>query len=184
MSAEHTCTVPVGDEQLVAYWANDLDAATVDAIDDQLFTCAGCARDAERLSRVAQVFRMSLPPIVGREQVEALRASGLVVRDNDFEPSVRKTVHFARDVDFLIHHLRGLELRDAERVAVLIRSESTGSVLFDEPFAPFDVERGEVLIACQRHFSRMPSDIAVEVRVIRAASEHATTTYLIPHVFA
>jgi hypothetical protein len=123
-----------------------------------------------------------LPPVISREQLEALRADGRVIRDNEFEPGVRKTAVFERDVDLLIHHLRGLELADAERVAVVVRSETRGE-MFEEHFAPFDRARGEVLIACQRHFVSFPPDVAIDVRVYRsgAATEPRVATYLIPH---
>jgi hypothetical protein len=74
-------------------------------------------------------------------------------------------------------------LADAERVEVVVRSEAHG-VMVHEAFAPFDRERGEVLIACQRHFASMPRDVAFDVRVHRAGgAEPEVTTYYIPHVF-
>ena len=183
MSA-HSCGSPIGDERFAAYWANELTPDEVAAIDDQLFACAGCSGDATRLSNIVQAFRTMVPPVITRADVERLRAQGRVVRDQDFSPGVRTPVTFDRDVDFLIHHLRGLELADAERVEVVVRSESGGGPLFEDHFAPFDRDRGEVLIACQRHFAAMPSDIVFDVRVHRTGSAPSTVaTYLIPHDF-
>ena len=125
-----------------------------------------------------------LPPVIDQAGVDALRARGHVVRDNHFEPGVRKTVVFERDVDFLIHHLRGLELGDAERVSVRVWSETRGT-LFEDLFAPFDRERGEVLIACQKHFVTFPPDIAFDVHVYRPGGYADTTvqTFYVPHEF-
>ena len=186
MRPVHSCGAPVDHERLVAYWANDLKADEIAAIDEQIFSCDGCAHDAQRVSTVVEAFRSMLPPVISREQLDALRAEGRVIRDNEFEPGVRKTAVFERDVDLLIHHLRGLELADAERVSVVVRSEGSGAI-FEELFAPFDRERGEVLIACQRHFASFPPDVAIDVRVYRsgavaaAVAEPTVATYLIPH---
>lgn len=179
-----SCRSPVTNEQLVAYWANDLDAATHDAIEDHLFACDACFASAERVAQLAQAFRGGVPPVISQTQVDALRAQGLAIVENTFEGGMRKSVAFEPGVDLLIHRLGGLELADAERVEVTVRNESGGPVIFEEMFAPFDRERGEVLIACQRHFAAYPPDVVFDVRVHRPASVPQLTTYFIPHVFA
>jgi hypothetical protein len=75
------------------------------------------------------------------------------------------------------------EITGGDRVQVIIRVESTGDVMFDDPFAPYDAERGEVLIACQRHFAVFPRDVEIEVRAHRAGAQPAATVYSIPHVY-
>ncbi len=180
---KHSCTAPVSDERWVSYWASDLTADEVAAIDDQLFACDGCAADGQRMSIIVQAFRSMIPPVISTEQLAALRLKGHVIRDNDFSPDVRRSVMFDHDAELLVHHLGGLELADAERVEVIIRSESAGT-MFEEPFAPFDRERGEVLIACQRHFAALPPDVAFDVRVHRRGSTQSTVaSYFTPHVF-
>lgn len=183
MTAPHACAAPVSHERWVSYWANDLPADEVTAIDDQLFACDACAAEGQRTSNIVQAFRSMIPPVLSTDQAAALRGRGPVIRENDFSPGVRTSVLFDRDAELLIHHLRGLELDDAERVEVIIRSESHGT-LFEEPFAPFDRGRGEVLIACQRHFAALPPDVAFDVRVYRTgAAAPSMSTYLIPHLF-
>lgn len=183
-AVRHTCAVAIDHERWVAYWANELGEAEVAAIDEQMFVCDGCAADGQRVSTVVEAFRTMVPPVIDRTEVEALRAKGHVLRDNEFLPGVRMSVVFERDVDFLIHHLRGLELGEAERVSVRVWSESRGT-LFEDLFAPFDRERGEVLIACQKHFASLPNDIAFDVHVYRAGGYAETTvqTFYIPHEF-
>ena len=112
-----------------------------------------------------------------------LRGSGLAIVENLFEADKRQTVAFERGVDVLIHHLGGLELATAERVQVTVRTESDGTVMFEEMSAPFDRDRGEVLVACQRHFAAYPPDVVIDVRVHRAASAPQLATFIIPHVF-
>jgi len=176
------CDSPIGHEKLVAYWCNDLDEAETAAVDEHLFGCDACSAMSANVARFAQTFRAMVPPIVSREQVEALRARGAVIRENDFEPGVRKSILFERDTEFMIHRLRGLDLAEATRVQVSVYSEQSGP-LMEEFFAPFDVARGEVLVACQRHFAAFPKDVAFDVHVHRAG-QTTKHTYLIPHEFA
>ena len=180
-----SCISPISFEQLVEYWTSELDAAAVAAIEDHVFACDTCAAQLERVQRLVAVFRDGLPPVISPEQLRELRQKGLALVENDFVAGHRTEVAFTQAADLLIHHLTGLPLADASRVSVTVRSESTGMVIHEEPFAPFDRERGEVLIACQRHFAAFPRDIVFDVRV-HAASRSAPTiaTYSIPHVFA
>ena len=167
-------------QQLIEYWAKEVDDP---ALEDHLFECEACTLEMERIQRVVSVFRDSLPPVISSEQVAELRSAGLVVEDNAFLPGQRKEVTFTGKLDVLVHRLTGLALSDATRVGVTVRSES-GGVMHEDPFAPFDRDRGEVLIACQRHYAVFPRDIAVDVRVYRAAGEPDLATYSIPHIFA
>lgn len=178
-----TCASPISTERLVAYWANDLDAAEIDAIDEHVFACETCAHESARLEQIAHALRDRFPPTVSRADVETMRAGGSVIRENEFVPDNRTTALFERGVDVMIHRLRGLSLADAERVDVLVRSEANGP-MFQDMYVPFDVERGEVLIACQRHFEAFPADVAFDVRVHHRDSAPTTSTYFIPHVFA
>jgi hypothetical protein len=173
---------PLSNEQLVAYWANDLDAASHDAIEDHLFACDECFAAAQRVGALVQAFRGSVPPVVSQADVDALRAKGLAIVENEFEAGKRQQVAFEPGVDLLIHRLGGLDLSGAERVSVTVRTESGGAVIFEEMFAPFERDRGEVLIACQRHFTAYPPDIVFDVRVHRPAAPLELATYIIPHV--
>ena len=178
-----TCPRPVAWERLVEYWAGDLAEADADRIDEHLFACDVCAAESARVARIAQAFRAAIPVVVTSAQTAELRAQGLVVEERHFQPSTRTEVEFERGVDVLIHHLSGMDLSRAERVQVDVRVESTGAVLFAEHFAPFDRERGEVLIACQRHFADLPGDVAFDVRIHEQDGRTIEATYLVPHLF-
>ncbi|HEX5063298.1 MAG TPA: zf-HC2 domain-containing protein [Kofleriaceae bacterium] len=177
-----SCATPLTDEQLVAYWADDLDEAALAQVEEHLFACDECLANATHVQQVAQAFR-GLPPVISHAELAALRARGLTIVDNDFIAERRTPVTFERHVDFMIHHLTGLDLTAAERVEVIVRDES-GKVMFEEPIAPFDPQSGEILIACQRHFAAFPPDVVFDVRVHRAAAPPALSTFCIPHVFA
>jgi hypothetical protein len=179
-----SCTNPIEHARLVDYWSRDLSDTERDAIEEHLFGCDSCTNLAERVARLVEAIRHSLPPVIAQSDLDALRASGRRVVENDFAPGVRTEVTFERDIDFLIHHLRGLALADAERVSITVRTETSGMTLFEEPFAPFDRSRGEVLIACQRHFAAMPRDVVFDVRVFGpSSSEPSLATFSIPHIF-
>jgi hypothetical protein len=167
---------------LVEYWTADLDEHATAAIEDHVFGCEACTREMARIQRVVAVFRGAVPPVISVEQLAELRKAGLALEENAFMPGTRTPVTFRAGVDVMIHHLAGLSLRDAARVSVTVRSESKGIVMHEDPLAPFDRERGEVLIACQKHFAALPTDIVFDVRVYRDADVELAT-YSIPHQF-
>jgi len=169
----------VGWEQLVDYWAGE-----GDLVEEHLFECDACAAESTRVARIVAAMRSAIPPVVSAEELSALRGRGLAIAENDFAPGVRQEVEFPDGVDLLIHHLGGLDLGGAERVDVIVRVESTGDVLWTEHFAPFDSARGEVLIACQRHFAFMPPDIVFDVRTIDGSGARTAGTFVIPHHFS
>jgi hypothetical protein len=177
-----SCRAPLPYDRLVDYWSTDLAVEDNDAIEAHLFRCESCTAVAERLGVLVQAFRTQIPMVVLPSDVVALRERGLTVVDNVFMPGVRSPVAFEPGTDLLVHHLGGLDLSDAQRVEVSVRSESAGPISV-ELFAPFDRERGEVLIACQRHFSALPPDIVFDVRVHRGSALPTVTTYLVPHVW-
>lgn len=177
-----SCSLPVPWEDLVAYWAGDLAPADMDRIDEHLMGCESCSAESARVCAIALAIREAIPPVVGLATLRALRARGLRIEENEFVPGQRQSVVFPRGVDLLIHHLVGLDLSNAERVRVVVRTESTGEVRFDEPNAPFDRREG-ILIACQQHYRAMPPDTLFEVHAIEASGAEHTATYAIPHVF-
>lgn len=182
--SEQPCTTPLSFEQLVDYFTIELDAAASEAIEEHVFACGRCAAELDRVERIVAAFRGQLPPVISTEQLAELRAEGHEIRESTFLPGERREVRFERGLDFMIHRLGGLALGDASRVSVTVRTESTGDVVHIEHFAPFDRSRGEVLIACQKHFAAMPHDVVFDVRVHSpSAAVPAVATYSIPHVF-
>jgi hypothetical protein len=177
------CAAPLPIDQLVDYWTNELDDAALAAVEEHLFGCASCTAAMERVQRVTGAFRSGLPPVITTAQLAELRTRGLAIEENAFAPDERREIRFPAHLDLLIHHLGGLSLHDAERVSLTVRSESSGIVIHEDPIAPFDRERGEILIACQKHFAAFPPDIVFDVRVHRPAQPPQVATYVLPHVF-
>lgn len=178
-----SCAAPLSFDTLVAYWAGDLPPLEADPIDEHLIGCATCTAAATRLASVVQALRELIPPVVDRATVERLRAAGTRIQENSFFPDQRQSVVFPAGLDILLHRLVGIDLADAERVDVTVRSESTGQILAEVPRAPFDATEG-VLIACQVHFRDMAADTVFEVRAITHSGAERVAIYTIPHTFA
>ena len=177
------CASPLSFETLVAYWAGDLPQVEADAVDGHVIGCATCATASERIAVITEAIRGSISPFISARQLDELRARGLRVEENPVRPGERAPVVFRRDVDLLVHRLGELDLSRAERVQVRVSSEETGDVMIESAAAPFDAASGEVLIACQRHFSEMPPNVKFEVSVIEAGVAKLSATYLVPHIF-
>jgi hypothetical protein len=176
------CATPLAFETLVAYWAGDLPARESDELEEHLFSCDACTKASARVAAITEVVRALVPPVVTRATVDALRARGHVVEDNVVTSEARSHAVF-RGQDFVIHHLTGLALEDAERVAVSARAEETGELMLDVPSAPFDAAAGEVLIACRRHFAAFPPNVVFEVTTSARGGATRSTRFVVEHTF-
>jgi hypothetical protein len=177
------CSSPLSFETLVAYWAGDLPQAETDAVDAHVIGCGTCATTSERIAIITEAIRGSISPFITARQLEQLRARGLRVEENPVRPGERAPVVFRRDVDLLVHRLGALDLSRAERVQVRVSSEETGDVMIESAAVPFEAAGGEVLIACQRHFSELPPNVVFEVSVVEAGIAKFSATYIVPHIF-
>ena len=174
---------PIEWSVLVDYWANDLVLEEQDALEEHLLGCAECSRLSERVAAVTESIRGLIPPLISQQTLTQLRARGLRVVENPMLPGERRAVVFPREADILLHRLGGLRLKDAARVRFTMRVESSGEVLNETQDVPFERERGEVLIACQKHFATMPADTVAEVRVVDPAGVEHLVMYTILHQF-
>lgn len=177
------CTRPIPWDVLVAYWANDLPEAELDQVETHLMACDACTTESESVAQLSQTLRELLPPLLRPEQVEQLRARGLVVVDNPMRPGERRQVSFPRGVDILLHRLQGLALEQAASVHFTLHDEDTGSLIAEVPDAPFDRARGEILVACQLHYAHMPPNTVAECEVRLANGDTQRTRYTILHLF-
>jgi hypothetical protein len=148
-------------ETLVDYWAAELPAAEQDAVEEHLFSCASCTDRSGRLAALQRGVRSIIPPVITAARLERLAQAGTRIRTTEVPPGATVSVVFARDVDLLIHRLR-VDLPGVTRVDCEIAGVDGTSIGLAEGVP---VERGEVLIACQRHFSALgPPDIVFRLR--------------------
>jgi hypothetical protein len=145
-----SCTSPLPFETLVDYWSRVLGEDDTAAVDEHLFGCAECTERSGQVAALVRTLARMLPPVISRPRLEQLLQDGARIRHTPVEPDERVTVVFSPGVDYLVHHLRA-PLSDVRRVDCQVVSPD-GRTIYDHSHVPFDRERGEVLIACQRHY--------------------------------
>ena len=177
-----SCASPIPYEQLVALWAGELADAEAEAVDAHLFACDECALASQRLGALVSGLREVLPPVISHAQRDRLIARGQRLRLTDVEAG-RDPVDavFSPDVDLLVHVLHG-DFTAAERVDVEILLPQ-GDTLTRLLSVPFDRARGELLIACQRHYEQLgPGDPVFRVHV-HAPDQRTPRDYHVRHVW-
>ena len=147
MSA-HGCPIPP--EALHDYFAGALPAAEEAALEEHVFACDRCAAAFDAAGALADGLRRWTPPVVSHAWLERERARGTQLRLVDLERGGQVAAEFSRGLSFLVFVLRG-DLADTTHVALEIYTGSGDLVSRFDP-VPFDAMRGEVLIACQRHY--------------------------------
>jgi anti-sigma factor RsiW len=183
-----SCARPVPWEDLVAYWAGDLDAPAEASLEEHLMGCASCTAESARVAAITEALRTMLPPVVTRARVESLRAEGVRFREDAFRPGERREATFTAGLEVLVFRLGGLELARAARVSLTLRAREGEQAAEGPPIlslgdVPFERDTGEILVACQRHYEVFPPDVVAEVRVIDASGDERVTTYGIDHRF-
>jgi hypothetical protein len=177
------CQSPIAFETLVAYWCGDLASNESHAVEEHVMGCTACTGASARVAAIAAAIRAQIPPVVSPEAVAKLRERGVRIVDNPVRPGERKEVVFSAGIDVLLHRLGGLDLSRAARVGMTVSVEETGDVIFQSDDVPFDREAGEVLVACQKHFSAFPPNIVFSVRTRDDTGHESIAAYAIPHVF-
>lgn len=180
------CQTPVSWADLVAYWAHDesaLPEAALLALEEHLMGCAECSAESERVAQLTEGFRTILPVVLAPEQVAELRSQGTTIVDNPMAPGESREVPFPHEVDIVLHRLGGLDLSRATRVSFVLSVMGTEQVMIELPDVPFDRERGEVLVACQKHFADFPPDNVAEIRVQQDDGGKQQASYTLLHRF-
>ncbi len=177
-----TCDTPIPYERLVALWSGDLDADAAAAVDDHLFACDACAATSERLGALVAGLLELIPPVISHTQRDRLAARGMHLRHTDVEPG-RDEVEavYAPEVDLLVHVLHG-DLARADRVDLdLLDPDGESRLAMVD--VPFDRARGEVLIACQRHYRGLGHDPVFQLHVHEHGRRRELGKYRVRHVW-
>jgi hypothetical protein len=167
-------------EDLVALWTRDVPAAEADALEAHLFACDDCAAASEKLGALAAGLREVIPPVISHAHRDRLAAAGHRLRFTPVDAGKGARAVFSKDVDFLVHVLRG-DFSRAERVDVeVLTPDGTPRLLFEH--VPFDAKAGEVLIACQRHYQHMfPGDPVFRVHAVEDGERRRVGDYVVAH---
>lgn len=178
------CATPVPAERLLEYFLGELTADEEDQLEAHLFGCAPCAAEAGRLAGLAAAISQVIPPILTRSRFEALEAAGVVSQVNVMRPGDVTQVFFPPSGKALVLRMGGADLGQARRLDVDLRTP-TGEPIgrFDD--VPFDASRGEVFVACQRHFAEsFPADMVFILEVVSGDERRRVAEYTVLHRLA
>ena len=180
------CREPIDHETLTAYWLGELPAAEYDAVESHYLGCAHCTGRLELVAAVAGGVRaavasgrLSLAATEGF--VDALRRTGLRVREYALGPGDSVNCTIRADDDLLVSRLRA-PLDGVTRVDVVMQ-------LGDGPpeprvtDVPFDAGRGEVLLMPSAAWLRtMPRFVTRTTLIgVGAAGESVLGEYVFNH---
>src|SRR5689334_18379854 len=144
-------------EQLTALWTGELEEPEASAIDEHAFICDSCSAATVDLAGIVGKLRGRLPFVISRTHHDRLVAGGTRIHITNAIPTVDRrpttSARFTPEVDLLVFALQA-DVKEADRVDVEIAS-ATGANRHVLEDVPFDREKGEVLIAWQRHYEGM-----------------------------
>jgi Putative zinc-finger len=178
------CASPLRPEALLDYLLGELAADAEERLEDHLFGCASCAAEAERLAGLASALRQLIPAVVSPARLEALESAGVVSEVSPMRPGEVNHVLYPPAGKALVIRLGGAEIGHAKRLDVALQTPA-GEALgrFDD--VPFDAPRGEVLLACQRHFAdAFPRDIVFALEVVSGDERRRVAEYTVLHRLA
>jgi hypothetical protein len=167
-------------ETLAALWSGELGEPEATSFCEHIFLCDVCAARAERAATLVAGLRELLPMVISAAHRDRLVAGGMRISVTPVQPGVKGRARFAPDVDLLVHALEA-DLSSATRVDVEIASPTGASRLVFEN-VPFDRARGEILIACQRHYEGMfDGDPVFQVHAVEAGARRHVGEYCVVH---
>ncbi len=142
--------------------SGELDEATAASLEAHLFECDPCAEAWTSLASLVGGLRETIPMVISHARRDRMVASGKRLSVTEVSEGVDTPALFSPELDLLVFALK-VDLAKVDRVRVDIVAPD-GSKRFIEEDVPFDRARGEVLVACQRHFEGMfESDPTFEV---------------------
>lgn len=176
-------------ENLVAYWLAELPALEEEKLEEHFFSCAGCAARLEWLAALSEGVRAALRAgalgmVVSAPFVEALKRSGMRLREYLLDPGARVSCTIAAHDDAVVSRIRA-PLAGVKRLDVLQRLELGGveqpEVRLEE--VPFDPASGEVLfIPAPAQLRKMPAHrLRVKLVAVEDVGERVVGEYTFAH---
>jgi hypothetical protein len=171
----------VSSERLGEYLAGLLDRGDEEELEEHLFSCRHCALEAEKLAGLAVAVHRAVPTVLTAERFEELESEGRVAEVKPVSPGQMVEVRFPPADKLLVLRLGGSDLSRASRVDVDLL-DADGGVVARLDDVPFDVARGEVLVACQRHFADLfPRDVTFRVERVVGERRQEANRYTVLH---
>lgn len=144
-----TCTTPVTDESLLAWWAGELSASEQDPLEEHLLSCAECARRGESLAAVAEGVRGlvrtgELPTVLLPAAIERLQEEGRRIREYRVPPGGGVLCTVGPDDDVVLARLEA-DLGGVSQLDLVICIDDGPEQRL--PDLPFDPAGGELVFA-------------------------------------
>lgn len=137
-------------EQLHDYFAGELPVDEERELEEHVFDCNVCGQLFERVGALSAALQRLVPPIVSRRKLRALVERGVRLSIHPVHPGAETSVEFSEGLELLIFELHA-ELGGVQRMDFEIGAmHGPRTLVFAD--VPFDRARGEVLVACQRHY--------------------------------
>jgi hypothetical protein len=170
-------------ESLAGWVERGIAADEEERIEQHLFECDRCTARAEGLERVVRQLRAMLPPVLTperRRHVEAMVRPLPIVPVSSGE---RAAIEFPPGTEVGFWLIRA-DLTGVQRLDCALYSPD-GSALGVLEDVPFDPERGEMVLACQRLYRDLgyPADMVVRVSSVSAVGARPLGEYFLKHVF-
>lgn len=169
-------------ESIAAWVLGELPAAESEQFEEHFFGCDACASNARRMEQLVAQLSAALPPVLTPERRQALAARHPRMPAIDVEPGRRATIHLggAQPVGVWVMHA---PLGAVTRVD--LEARAGGALLFVLADVPFDAARGEVVLACQAHYSALADDTELRVRLTATGpgGERPVGEYILAHEF-
>jgi anti-sigma factor RsiW len=176
------CTAPLSAELLADFFAGELSREESDRLEEHVFACERCALEFELAGALAGGLRALVPPVITHAKLDSLRRAGLSLHVTPVEPEVPVTVRFAPGIELLVHALRA-DFTGAERIDVELLDRQ-GQRMIELAGVPVDRDRGEVLVACQRHYEEGFSDLdCFRIWSVQGRARRAVGDYKIAHIW-
>jgi hypothetical protein len=169
-------------EAIAAWCLGELDPPAAERFEEHYFRCDACFQRARHMQRLIEQLRASLPPLLTADRRSALESSQ-PVRAVRVPAGARATLHMSASAPLGIWVMEA-PLEQVTRVDFEARSRE-GALMFALSDVPFDVQRGEVVLACQLHYRALGLDEEMHVRLTGTSSSgrHAIGHYILDHRF-
>jgi anti-sigma factor RsiW len=168
-------------EGLADYLAGLLDPRGDDELEAHLFSCESCALEAEKLAGLAVAVHRVVPPVLTAGRFEELEREGRIAEVKPVSPGQTVEARFPPAEKLLVLRLGGSDLSRARRVDVDLL-DAGGRVVARLDDVPFDGARGEVLMACQRHFADLfPHDLTFRLERVVGERREEANRYTVLH---
>lgn len=172
-------------EDVVRFALDELPEQEAAEFEQHYFACDACLSKLDRIQRLLDDMRSSLPLVLTPERRQRLGMERPNLRVTHVSPDETATLQLGPEhgVGLWVMHA---PLSTASRVDLDARLED-GTPLMSMKNVPFDASRGEVALPCQIHFRDMGgtsggSRMVVELTASSAA-EQSVTKYFLDHLF-